>query len=352
MMRLSPQARMQFKRFRSLKRGYSSLLILLFLSALSLFAEFFVGSRALIVRYDGHLHIPIYGSIHPGSDFGMDYSYETDYRALRARLSKEGKGNWVVMPIVPYGPNENCYPGQSYMARRPDLSLRHYLGTDELNRDILARLLYGLRNSLLFSSGFVALVYLVGVSIGCAMGYFGGWFDLGMQRVIEIWSLIPFFLVVIIVRASIPPGIPFGLGLLLAVVVAFAWTGMTYYMRSATYREKSRDYVAAAQVLGAGPVRVLFHHIVPNILSILVTFLPFNFAAAIGSLTALDYLGFGLPPPMPSWGELLKQGTANLDAPWIVASAFTALSLVLILITFVGEAIREAFDPKKYMFYR
>jgi microcin C transport system permease protein len=162
----------------------------------------------------------------------------------------------------------------------------------------------------------------------------------------------PFLLVVIIVRSALPTGMSFGLGLLLAVVVAFAWTGMTYYMRSATYREKSRDYVAAAQVLGAGPGRVLLHHIIPNILSILVTFLPFQFAAAIASLTALDYLGFGLPPPMPSWGELLKQGTGNLDAPWIVASAFTALSLVLILITFVGEAIREAFDPKKFTIYR
>lgn len=351
-MRLSPQARMQIRRFRSLKRGYGSFLVLTFLSALALLAELFVGNRALLVRYDGHLHIPIYGSIHPGSDFGLDYAYETDYRALRDRFSKEGKGNWVVMPIVPYGPNENCYPGQSYMPRAPESSSRHYLGTDQINRDILARLLYGLRNSLLFSVGFVALVYLLGVVIGCAMGYFGGWFDLGMQRFIEIWTLLPFLLVVIIVRAALPSGTSFGLGLLLFVVVIFAWTGMTYYMRSATYREKSRDYVAAAQVLGAGPWRVLFHHIVPNILSILVTFLPFQFAAAIGSLTALDYLGFGLPPPMPSWGELLKQGTANLDAPWIVASAFTALSLVLILITFVGEAIREAFDPKKYMFYR
>jgi microcin C transport system permease protein len=256
------------------------------------------------------------------------------------------------MPPVPYGPNDDCYAGQSFTPRPPSWATRHFLGTDQLNRDILARLLYGLRNSLIFSSGFVVLVYLIGVVIGCAMGYLGGWFDLGMQRFIEIWSLLPFLLVVIIVRAALPTGTSFGLGLLLAVVVLFAWTSMTYYMRSATYREKARDYVAAAQVLGAGPVRVLFHHILPNVLSILVTFLPFTCAAAIASLTALDYLGFGLPPPMPSWGELLRQGTANLDAPWIVASSFTALSLVLVLITFVGEAIREAFDPKKLTIYR
>jgi microcin C transport system permease protein len=343
---------MQIRRFRSLRRGYGSFLVLVFLAVLALFAELLVSNRALLVSYGGHLYMPIYGSIHPGRDFGLDYEYETDYRALRLQFSREGRGNWVLMPIVPYGPNEDCYPGQAYTPRPPEASSRHYLGTDQVNRDILARLVYGLRNSLLFSAGFVALVFLIGIVIGCAMGYFGGWFDLGMQRFIEIWSLLPFLLVVIIVRAALPSGMAFGLGLLLFVVVLFAWTGMTYYMRSATYREKARDYVAAAQVLGAGPGRVLFHHILPNILSILVTFLPFTCAAAIGSLTALDYLGFGLPPPMPSWGELLRQGTGNLDAPWIVASAFSALSLLLILITFIGEAIREAFDPKKFTIYR
>jgi microcin C transport system permease protein len=351
-MQLSPQARQQLKRFRSIRRGYGSFLALILLAVLALVAELLASNRAILVRYQGHLYLPTYGAIHPGRDFGLPYAYETDYRVLRDRAVAAHKGDWVLMPPVPYGPNDDCYAGQAFMPRAPDMAGRHFLGTDQLNRDILARLLYGLRNSLIFSSGFVVLVYLIGVVIGCAMGYLGGWFDLGMQRFIEIWSLLPFLLVVIIVRAALPTGTSFGLGLLLAVVVLFAWTGMTYYMRSATYREKARDYVAAAQVLGAGPLRVLFHHIMPNVLSILVTFLPFTCAAAISSLTALDYLGFGLPPPMPSWGELLRQGTANLDAPWIVASAFTALSLVLILITFVGEAIREAFDPKKFTIYR
>ena len=351
-MRLSPQAQLQLRRFRSLKRGYGSFLILVVLSVLALLAELLVSNRALLVRYQGHFFLPTYGAIHPGRDFGSDYAYEVDYRELKDRFAAEHAGNWVLMPLVPYGPNENCYAGQNFQPRPPDAAHGHYLGTDQINRDILARLLYGFRNSLLFSAGFVVMVYAIGIAIGCAMGYFGGWFDLGMQRIVEIWSLLPFLLVVIIVRAALPAGTSFGLGLLLFVVVAFAWTGMTYFMRSATYREKSRDYVAAAQVLGAGPVRVLFHHILPNILSILVTFLPFTTAAAIGSLTALDYLGFGLPPPMPSWGELLREGTGNLDAPWIVASAFCALSFILILITFIGEAIREAFDPKKFTLYR
>jgi microcin C transport system permease protein len=343
---------MQIRRFRSIKRGYGSFIAIIVLSVISIFAEIFIGNRALLVHYKGHLYCPVYGSIHPGTDFGQDFAYEADYRALRTRLAAERAGDWVLMPPVPFGPNDDCYPGQNFTPRAPDSANGHYLGTDQINRDILARLLYGLRNSLIFSGGFLVFVYLIGVVVGCAMGYFGGTFDLVMQRFIEVWSLLPFLLIVIIFRAALPAGTAFGLGLLLTIVVAFSWTGMTYYLRSATYREKARDYVAAAQVVGAGPARVLFHHIIPNILSILVTFLPFYCAAAIGSLTALDYLGFGLPPPMPSWGELLRQGTANLDSPWIVASAFSALSIILILITFVGEAIREAFDPKKYTIYR
>lgn len=180
------------------------------------------------------------------------------------------------------------------------------------------------------------------------MGYFGGWFDIAVQRVIEIWANVPFLFVVIIVASIITPS----LWMLLAIVVVFSWTSMTYYMRSSTYREKARDYVHAAQVLGAGTSRIIFRHILPNILSTIVTFIPFSVAGAIAALTSLDFLGFGLPPPTPSWGELLRQGTSNLNAPWIVVSAFSALTVVLTLVTFVGEAIREAFDPKKFTTYQ
>ncbi len=351
-MRLSPQTRRQFQRFRSHRRGWWSFLILGVLAVAALFAELLVSNRALVVRYEGKLFFPSYGAIHTGREFGFDYEYEVSYRDLRARLATEGKGGWVLMPPVPYGPNENTYIGQTFAPRAPDATTRHLLGTDQLNRDILARLLYGLRNSLIFSTGFVLLTYLLGVSIGCAMGWFAGWFDLVAQRFIEIWSLLPFLLVVIIVRSALPPGVQFNLGILLGVVVVFSWVGLTYYMRTATYREKAREYVAAAEVLGASPGRIIFRHILPNTVATLVTFLPFYAAASISSLTALDYIGFGLPPPMPSWGELLRTGTSNLDAPWIVASAFGALSLVLVLITFVGEALREAFDPKKFALYQ
>ena len=351
-MTISPQTRRQFQRFRSIKRGYGSFLILLVLAVVCLLAELLVSNRALLVRSGGRLYFPSYGAIHTGREFGLGYDYEVRYRDLQERFAGRRTGDWVLMPLVPYDPNENCYDGQDFKPRPPDVANRHYLGTDEINRDILARLVYGLRNSFIFAAGFVALTYLIGIAVGCAMGFFGGAFDLGAQRLIEIWSLLPFLLAVIIVRADLPPSVGFGIWVLLLIVVIFSWTGMTYYMRSATYREKARDYVAAAQVLGAGSGRVIFRHILPNILSILVTFLPFSVAAGITSLTSLDYLGFGLPPPTPSWGELLQQGTSNLDAPCIVASAFGALSIILILITFVGEAIREAFDPKKFTFYR
>ncbi len=198
----------------------------------------------------------------------------------------------------------------------------------------------------------MVLTYFIGIVLGCLMGYFGGWFDLLVQRLIEVWSNIPFLFVVIIVASVVPPSIGMNLWVLLAIVVLFSWTSMTYYMRASTYREKARDYVHAAQVLGAGTGRVIFSHVLPNTLSTLVTFIPFTVSLAISSLTALDFLGFGLPPPTPSWGELLRQGTSNLNSPWIVASAFTALVVVLVLVTFIGEAVREAFDPKKFTTYQ
>lgn len=348
--RLNPLTRKKLQRFRQIRRGYVSFLILMAAVGVSLIAELLVNQRALVVRYEGRWFFPTYGAIHTGREFGLDYDYEVNYRDLRKAFA--GTSHWVLLPPIPYGPLENCYPNETFRPRPPDVATRHLLGTDQINRDILARLLYGFRNALLFSTCFIALTYLIGITVGCLMGYFGRWFDLLVQRLIEVWSNIPFLFVVIIVSSVVPPSIGMSLWVLLLIVVAFSWTGMTYYMRSATYREKARDYVHAAQVLGASTPRIIFSHILPNTLSTLVTFIPFTVAAAINSLTALDFLGFGLPPPTPSWGELLRQGTSNLNSPWIVASAFSAVVAVLILVTFIGEAIREAFDPKKFTTYQ
>ena len=259
------------------------------------------------------------------------------------------------MPLVPYNPYENNGHGGMFRPTAPSAENQHYLGTDTTSRDILARLFYGTRIALVFSLAFTAWVYLIGISVGCAMGYFGGVFDLLFQRIIEIWSNIPFLYMVIIVFSVIPSSLTVSsrIGILLAVMVLFSWTGMTYNMRTETYKEKARDYVAAARILGASDSRIIFRHILPNVLATLLTFMPFVVVSAIGAITALDFLGFGLPPPTPSLGELLKQGTANLrTAPWIVTAAFTTLVVILTLITFIGEAVREAFDPKKFTVYR
>lgn len=354
-MRLNPQTVKKLRRFRHIKRGYYSFLILVGLLTISVFGELLINSRALVVSYEGELYFPTYGAFHPGSDFGLDYAYETNYRDLREKWREEGSDNWLLMPIVPYNPYENHSSSGVYKPEAPNGELRHFLGTDTTSRDILARLFYGTRIALLFSLVFMVSVYLIGIAIGCAMGYFGGMFDLLSQRFIEIWSNVPFLYMVIIVFSVVPDtlSIPARIGLLLLVMVLFSWTGMTYFMRTETYKQKAHDYVAAARIMGASNTRIIFRHILPNVMATLITFMPFTIVSAIAAVTALDFLGFGLPPPTPSLGELLKQGTATLrTAPWIVTTAFTTLVVLLTLVTFIGEAIRESFDPKKYTIYR
>lgn len=355
MFRLNPQTVKKLQRFRHIKRGYYSFLALCALLVLLALGELLVNGRALIVSYQGELYFPTYTQFHPGTDFGLDYSYETNYRDLKRHFEAQGGENWVLMPLIPYNPYENHAPGGIFRPLPPSADLQHYLGTDTTSRDILARLFYGTRIALLFSIAFMACVYLIGISIGCAMGFFGGVFDLVFQRLIEIWSNIPFLYMVIIVFSVIPGSVSLAsrISILLVVMVLFSWTGMTYYMRTETYKEKSRDYVAAARIIGASNSRIIFRHIMPNILSTLVTFMPFTIVGAISAITALDFLGFGLPAPTPSLGELLKQGTANLrTAPWIVISAFGTLVALLTLVTFIGEAVRESFDPKTFSTYQ
>jgi microcin C transport system permease protein len=355
MFRFNPQTLKKLRRFREIKRGYYSFLFLVGLLVIVSFGELLVNSKALVVNYEGSLYFPTYTDFHPGTDFGLDYQYETNYRNLQQKFQEEDTGNWVVMPIVPYNAYENHSPNGVFKPSAPSLEDRHFLGTDTTSRDILARLFYGTRIALFFSIAFMVSVYMIGIAIGCAMGYFGGMFDLIFQRFIEIWSNIPFLYMIIIVFSVIPAtfSIPARIMMLLTVLVLFSWTSMTYYMRTETYKEKSRDYVAAARVLGASNTRIIFRHILPNVLSTLVTFMPFVVISAITSITALDFLGFGLPPPTPSLGELLKQGTATLrTAPWIVTSAFGTLVVVLTVVTFIGEAVRESFDPKKFTIYR
>lgn len=355
MLNLNPQTLKRIRRFREIKRGYYSFLFLVGVLLIVSVGELLINSRALMVSYEGELYFPTYTAFHPGTDFGLNYSYETNYRDLQDKFEEEDSDNWVLMPIVPYSPYENHAPDGVFKPNPPSIEERHFLGTDTTSRDILARLFYGTRIALWFSIAFMLSVYVIGIAIGCAMGYFGGVFDLLFQRFIEIWSNIPFLYMVIIIFSIIPStlSIPARIGVLLTVLVLFSWTTMTYYMRTETYKEKSRDYTAAARVLGASDTRIIFRHILPNVLSTLVTFMPFTIVSAITTITALDFLGFGLPPPTPSLGELLKQGTATLrTAPWIVTSAFGTLVILLTVVTFIGEAVRESFDPRKFTVYR
>ncbi|MGI8605508.1 MAG: ABC transporter permease [Verrucomicrobiales bacterium] len=353
-MTLSPLTRKKFNRFRAIKRGWWSFVILGVFYSLSLVAELLVNNRAIVVKYEGEWYFPTYGAFHPGIDFGETYNYEANYRALREKFRQENRGNWVLMPPVPYGPQENDFLQGKNPPSPPDFGHQHYFGTDPTGRDVLARVVYGFRIGMTFALAFTVAVYLIGVVIGCAMGYFGGWVDLLGQRLVEIWSNIPFLYMVIIAVSLTPAevGTVARVALLLIVMVAFSWSDKTYYMRTVTYKEKARDYTAAAQLLGAGPFRILFRHIFPNTVATLVTFLPFTVAGAISLLTALDFLNFGLPKPTPSWGELLEIGLGHTHAPWIVTSAVLAIFLVLLLVTFVGEAVREAFDPRKFTTYR
>lgn len=346
-MRLSPLTRKKLRRFRSIRRGYWSFLAFCALILLSLAAECLVNNRALVVRHEGEWFFPTYTAMLPGRTFGLDYDYETNYRELRRVFREQGRDNWVLLPPVPYNAFENDLRDGAYPPFPPSLADRHFLGTDTVGRDILARLVYGFRISIFFSLGLLLADYGIGVSIGCLMGYSGGKFDLFFQRIIEIWSNMPFLYVIIIIASIVTPNF----GMLIAIMAFFGWMGITWIMRTLTYQEKEREYVLAARALGASTGRIIFRHILPNTVAVLVTYAPFSVSGGIVALTSLDYLGFGLPPPIPSWGELLQQGWKHMDAWWIAGSVVAAMILTLMMVTFIGEAVREAFDPRRHTVY-
>jgi microcin C transport system permease protein len=346
-MNLNPLTIKKFRRFKSIKRGYYSFILILVLILASFFAEILVNKRAVVVHHNGEYYFPTYGDPIPGSTFGLDYKYETNYRQLARKFESEGRGNWVILPLIPYDAYENDLREDEFPPYPPSFEDRHYLGTDTIGRDIAARLVYGFRIAILFSLLLLVFNYGVGVSIGCAMGFWGGIFDLIFQRIIEIWTLLPGLYVIIIVSSIMVPNF----FMLIVIMAFFGWTGITWTMRTITYKEKAREYVLAAKALGATDFRIIFKHIIPNTIAIIVTFAPFAVSGGIVALTSLDYLGFGLPPPTPSWGELLQQGWANLDAWWIGGSVVLAMIITLMAVTFVGEAIREAFDPKMHTTY-
>jgi len=347
MISLNPVTLKKIKRFTSIKRGFWSFIVLCVMIFISFFAEVFINSRALLVYYNGKIYLPTYTKMIPGSTFNLGYEYETSYRDLKLKFQTEKSSNFVIMPPVPYNPYENDLKVNSYPPFAPSFKERHFFGTDNVGRDVFARLVYGFRTAIIFSFVLLIMNYSIGITIGCCMGYFGGKFDLIFQRIIEIWNNVPFLYVIIIIASIVIPSFM----ILLLIMAFFGWIGITWVMRTMTYREKEREYILAVRSLGASHARIIFKHIIPNTLSVIVTYAPFAISGGIVALTSLDYLGFGLPAPTPSWGEMLSQGWQNMDAWWIASSVVAALVITLMTVTFIGEAIREAFDPKLHTIY-
>jgi microcin C transport system permease protein len=350
-LQLNPVTRRRLQRFRRIKRGYYSFLVLTILFVLSLFAELIANNRAIIVYYEGQLYFPTYAAFMEMGVFGQEDEYgftdvEADYRAMREQFA--GTSNWVLMPPIQYNPIEMDFAYDDPPPNPPDG--RHILGTDTRGRDVAARLIYGFRISMLFALSLTLVTTIFGTIIGSIQGYVSGVFDIVSQRVIEVWQSLPFLFVVIVLATVVRPGFTS----LLLVMAIFGWMGITYYMRTEMYREKAREYCLAARSLGASNFRIVFLHLLPNALTPLVTFTPFAVVSGIFSLTALDFLGYGLQPPTPSWGELLEQALSpgNRNKPWLVLSPFAAISITLILVTLIGEAVREAFDPKQFARYK
>ncbi len=335
----------RFRKFRTIKRGYYSLVVLLVLYIISFALPLISNSKALIVHYNGETYFPAF-NFYPAKTFGQPGmsgtgSDEADYRILAAEIDKE-EGNWIVMPLYPWDPYESDFISKEIHPQAP--SWLHFFGTDPSGRDVFALMCYGFNVSISFALMLTFLNYLVGASLGGIMGFFGGKTDLLGQRATEIWANIPFLYTVIIVGSVIHPSFL----LLVCILSVFGWIGISYLMRGEFLREKTKDYVAAAIALGAPDRQIIFKHILPNALTPMIAFLPFYIIGGVSALVSLDFLGYGLPPSTPSWGQMVDIGLQNKEHWWLVTTPLLALFSTLMLVTFVGEAIREAFDPKVY----
>ncbi|MDO9402892.1 MAG: ABC transporter permease [Polaromonas sp.] len=336
---LSP-GRRAWRRFRRNRLGFWSLVLFCTLVVLSLFAEVISSDRPLLVRYESSYYFPMVKD-YPEKTFGGDFETTTDYLDpfIRERLS--AGGNFAVYTLNPYGPNT-----LNYFAKEPNPSkptLDNLLGTDDRGRDLLAQLIYGFRVSVLFALALTTTGVLLGLLTGAIQGYFGGKTDLAFQRFIEIWGSMPELYLLIIFSAIFAPSV----ALLLILLSLFGWMGLSDYVRAEFLRNRQMDYVRAARALGVGNLQIMWRHILPNSLTPVVTFLPFRMSGAILALTSLDFLGLGVPPGTPSLGELLSQGKNSIDAWWISLSTFAVLVTTLLLLTFMGDALRDALDPRK-----
>lgn len=336
---LSPSRR-AWLRFKRNRLGHVSLIAFCVLVVASLFAEVLSNDRPLLVRYEGQFYTPLVHD-YPETVFGGDFETPTDYLDpyIRERLS--AGDNWAIYPLNPYGPKT-----LNYFAKEPNPSAPsrdNWLGTDDRGRDLLAQLIYGFRVSVLFALALTVIGVLLGLAAGAVQGYFGGKTDLAFQRFIEIWGSMPELYLLIIFSAVFAPSV----ALLLVLLSLFGWMGLSDYVRAEFLRNRQLDYVRAARAMGLTNGQIIWRHILPNSLTPVVTFLPFRMSASILALTSLDFLGLGVPPGTPSLGELLSQGKNNIDAWWISLSTFGVLVVTLLLLTFMGDALRDALDPRK-----
>lgn len=332
--------RRRWQRFKRSRRGYYSLWIFAVLFSISLFAEILSNDKPLLVRYHGEYYSPLFHR-YPETLFGGDFKTEADYNDpyIVNLLTHDGNAVW-------FAPNRYSYDSINYFATEPNPappSGQNYFGTDDRGRDVLARLLYGFRLSVLFAFALTAVGTVVGIALGALQGYFGGRTDLFLQRVIEIWGSMPELYLLIIFASIFQPSI----GLLLILLSLFGWMGLADYVRAEFLRGRNMDYVKAARALGASNGAIMWNHLLPNSMTPVITFLPFRISGAILALTSLDFLGLGVPPSTPSLGELLAQGKENIDAWWLSISTFIVLVGTLTLLIFIGEALREAMDTRK-----
>ncbi len=339
MFKLDPLQRRRFENFRSNKLARWSLWIFSILFLISLLAPVIANDKPLLISYKGEYFTPI-KDFYPETTFGGDFETEADYTDPFITELIEEEGGWAIWPLIPYSYDTIVYEAQPSPSAP---GARNWLGTDDQARDVSARLLYGFRVSVLFGLMLTLITSVIGVAAGAVQGYFGGWVDLIFQRLIEIWSSLPTLFVIIIIAAIIEPSF----WVLLGILAFFSWPALVGVVRAEFLRARNFEYVQAARALGVSNTKIMFKHLLPNAMVATLTMLPFVLTGAISSLAALDFLGFGLPPGSPSLGELALQGQNNLQAPWLGITAFIVLAVMLSLLVFIFEGVRDAFDPRK-----
>lgn len=339
MLTLSPVNRRRWQRFKRHRRGYWSLWLFLGLFVISLCGELLANDKPLLLVSQGEWYMPVLAS-HTEKELGGQLPFEPDYRSAYFRQLIEQQGGWMLFPPIEFSANTVNYDLRTAAPGAP--SRENWLGTDDQARDVAARVIYGVRLSLLFALALASISSLIGICAGALQGYYGGWVDLFGQRLLEVWSGLPVLYLLIILSGFVQPGFWW----LLGIMAAFSWLTLVDVVRAEVLRGRSLEYVKAARALGLSNLDVMFRHVLPNALTATLAFLPFIVTGAIGTLSALDFLGFGMPVGSASLGELISQGKNNLHAPWLGLTAFFALAILLSLLVFIGEACRDAFDPR------